>query len=208
MKKIESILEAIGNTPLLRLRNVPAHIQANIWMKLEFLNPSGSLKDRIALRMIEDAEKQGELQPGYTILESSTGNTGIALSFVGAMKGYKVIIYETTPGEVGQEKRRIMSGYGAEVCSLPPDELEYLTEKSISGYEVELPGRVKCLELEKKNPDYWWARQFANPSNVTAHHDTGREILLRYDDQVMQSIDLFPQAANLLTLAERSAEIQ
>ena len=109
MKQINSILEAIGNTPLLKRRHAPAHIQANIWMKLEYLNPSGSLKDRIALRMIEDAEKTGALKSGDTILESSTGNTGIALSFVGSLKGYKVIIYETTPGEVGQEKRKIIS---------------------------------------------------------------------------------------------------
>ncbi len=202
MKNIESILEAIGNTPLLRLRNVPSHIHANIWMKLEFLNPSGSLKDRIALRMIEDAEKRGELKPGYTILESSTGNTGIALSFVGAMKGYKVVIYETTPGEVGQEKRRIMSGYGAEVCSLPPDELEYLTEKSISGYEVELPGRVKCLELEKENPDYWWARQFANPSNVAAHNDTGLEILEQIGGQVDAFVASIGTGGTLVGVAE------
>lgn len=202
MKNIESILEAIGNTPLLRLRNVPSQIQASVWMKLEFLNPSGSLKDRIALRMIEDAERQGKLKPGYTILESSTGNTGIALSFVGAMKGYKVIIYETTPGEVGQEKRRIMSGYGAHVHSLPPDELEYLMEKSISGYEVELPGRVKCLELEKENPDYWWARQFANPSNVTAHHDTGREILQQIGGRIDAFVASIGTGGTLVGVAE------
>jgi cysteine synthase A len=186
LKIVHSILEMIGHTPLLKLK-MQGQSGINIWAKLEYLNPSGSLKDRIALRMIEDAEKNGKLKAGFTILESSTGNTGIALSFVGAMKGYKVVIYETTPGEVGEEKRKIMSGYGAEVRSLPPDELEYLTEKSVSGYEVELPGRVKCLELEQENPTYWWARQFANPSNVTAHHDTGREII----EQLEEPIDAF-----------------
>ena len=197
-----SLLEAIGNTPLLKMRNVSANMEANIWMKLEFLNPSGSLKDRIALKMIEDAEIQGKLKPGYTILESSTGNTGIALSLVGALKGYKVIIYETTPGEVGQEKRKIMSDYGADVRSLPPDELDYLTEKSISGYEVELPGRVKCLELEKENPTYWWARQFANPSNIAAHHDTGHEILEQLDAPVDAFVASMGTGGTLVGVAE------
>ncbi|MCX5909022.1 MAG: cysteine synthase family protein, partial [Deltaproteobacteria bacterium] len=144
----------------------------------------GSIKDRIARRMIEDAEQKGILKPGYTILESSTGNTGIALSFVGAVKGYRVIIYETTPGKIGAEKRKIMRGYGAEVRSLPPEELEKMRERSVSGAEVERPGRVKCLELERENPKFWWARQFSNPANIIAHHDTGREILEQLDGKV------------------------
>ncbi len=201
MKIVHSILEMIGHTPLLKLK-MQGQSGINIWAKLEYLNPSGSLKDRIALRMIEDAEKNGKLKAGFTILESSTGNTGIALSFVGAMKGYKVVIYETTPGEVGEEKRKIMSGYGAEVRSLPPDELEYLTEKSVSGYEVELPGRVKCLELEQENPTYWWARQFANPSNVTAHHDTGREITEQLEGPIDAFVASIGTGGTLMGVAE------
>lgn len=201
MKIVHSILEMIGHTPLLKLK-MQGQSGINIWAKLEYLNPSGSLKDRIALRMIEDAEKNGKLKAGFTILESSTGNTGIALSFVGAMKGYKVVIYETTPGEVGEEKRKIMSGYGAEVRSLPPDELEYLTEKSVSGYEVELPGRVKCLELEQENPTYWWARQFANPSNVTAHHETGREIIEQLEGPIDAFVASIGTGGTLMGVAE------
>jgi cysteine synthase A len=173
---IDSILSAVGNTPLLRLGGVSGEVDANIYLKLEYLNPSGSLKDRIAVRMIEDAEKEGNLAPGYTVVESSTGNTGTALSFVGTLKGYKVLIYETTPGKVGVEKVRIMTGYGAEVRSLPPKDINH-TDKAVFGYKVEMPGRQKCLELEQQYPAIWWARQFSNPSNAAAQADMAREIL-------------------------------
>jgi cysteine synthase len=185
--KEKTILDLIGHTPMLKLRKLAEKVPASVYVKLEYFNPSGSLKDRIALRMIEDAEKKGQLKPGGTILESSTGNTGIALSFVGTLKGYKVIIYETTPGKIGEEKRKIMRGYGAEVRSLPPEELQKMREKSVSGAEVERPGRVKCLELERQNPTYWWARQFSNPANVLAHHQTGKEIL----EQLNGKVDIF-----------------
>ena len=187
MKIIESVLDLIGNTPLLKIKKLCSNMQADVSVKLEYLNPSGSIKDRVALKMIKDAEKNGNLRPNYTILESSTGNTGIALSFVGALKGYRVIIYETTPGKVGAEKRKIMANYGAEILSIPPDELNYLKEKSVSGAEVERPGRMKCLELERINSNYWWARQFSNRSNVIAHHETAQEIL----NQTKGNIDVF-----------------
>lgn len=174
---VDSILSAIGNTPLLRLGRISEEAGGDIYLKIEYLNPSGSLKDRIALRMIEDAEKEGKLKPGYTIVESSTGNTGSALSFVGNVKGYKVLIYETTPGKVGAEKIKIMTGYGSEVRSLPPEELEHLTDQTVFGYQVEMPGRQKCLEMEQQDPTVWWARQFANPSNAAAQEDLAREVL-------------------------------
>ena len=180
----KSVLDLIGNTPMLKLSRLADHIPANILVKPEYLNPSGSLKDRIALKMIEDGEEKGLLKEGSTILESSTGNTGIALSFVGQVKGYKVIIYETTPGKIGAEKRKIMRSYGAEVRSLPPEEIEKMKEKSVAGAEVERPGRLKCLQLEKEHPDFWWARQFSNPANVLAHHKTGNEILAQTDGKV------------------------
>jgi cysteine synthase A len=142
------------------------------------------LKDRIALKMIEDAEAKGILNPRSSILESSTGNTGIALSFVGRQKGYQVIIYETTPGKIGAEKRKIMRSYGADVRSLPPEQLAKMKERSVAGAEVELPGRQMCLDLERADPRYWWARQFSNPANVLAHHETGREILEQTDGKV------------------------
>ena len=153
-------------------------------MKLEYLNPSGSMKDRIALKMIEEAEEKGELKPGDTIVESSTGNTGTSLSFVGTMKGYKVIIYETIPGKMGEEKRNIMKNYGAEVHVISPKELENIKDKSVSGAEIELPGRKICLELENEDETIWWARQFSNPYNVKAHNETAREILKQTNGKV------------------------
>jgi cysteine synthase A len=182
--KAKNILQMIGHTPLIKMGRLAEGLKANIFVKPEYVNPSGSLKDRIALKMIEDAEQKGFLKPGCTILESSTGNTGIAISFVGGIKGYKVIIYETTPGKIGEEKRKIMRGYGADVRSLPPEELAKMKEKSVAGAEVEKPGRQLCLELERSNPGYWWARQFSNPANVLAHHETGREILEQTDGKV------------------------
>jgi len=182
--KTKNILQIIGHTPLIKMGRLAEGLKANIFVKPEYVNPSGSLKDRIALKMIEDAEQKGFLKPGCTILESSTGNTGIAISFVGGIKGYKVIIYETTPGKIGEEKRKIMRGYGADVRSLPPEELAKMKEKSVAGAEVEKPGRQLCLELERSNPGYWWARQFSNPANVLAHHETGREILEQTDGKV------------------------
>lgn len=183
----KSVLDVIGHTPLVKLGRLAEDVKANCFVKLEYVNPSGSLKDRIALKMIQAAQDQGHLKPGHTILESSTGNTGIALSFVGNLKGYRVIIYETTPGKIGAEKRKIMRGYGADVHSLPPEELERMREKSVAGAEVERPGRLKCLELERTNPTFWWARQFSNPANVLAHHDTGKEIL----EQTEGKVDVF-----------------
>lgn len=187
MKIAESVLQAIGHTPMVKLGKMAEGIKANVLVKLEYVNPSGSLKDRIALKMILDAEEKGLLKPGYVILESSTGNTGIAFSFVGCLKGYQVIIYETTPGKIGAEKKKIMRSYGAEVRSLPPEELKRLREKSVAGAEVERPGRLKCLELERAHSNFWWARQFSNPANVMAHHETGKEIL----DQTDGKFDVF-----------------
>jgi cysteine synthase len=96
--RAKNILDTIGHTPLIKVDRLAERIRANIWVKLEYMNPSGSLKDRIAVKMIEEAEAKEILKPGFSILESSTGNTGIALSFVGCKKGYNVVIYETTPG--------------------------------------------------------------------------------------------------------------
>lgn len=184
MKVMNSVLEMIGNTPLVKLKEITEGIDANVMVKPEFLNPSGSLKDRIALTMIEEAEKTGKLKPGYTIIDGSTGNTGISLSLVGTMKGYKVAIY--MPEGVSEERTKIMRRYGAEVVLMSVEEEQDIKRrgKSIYGAEIEVPLRVKCLEEENKNPKVWWARQFSNPGNVLAHNQTGREILAQTDNKV------------------------
>jgi len=184
MKVVRNTLSLIGNTPMVRINRISEDVDANILAKLEYLNPSGSMKDRIALKMIEMAEEEGKLKPGFTIVESSTGNTGISLSYVGTMKGYNVVIYETIPGKVGEEKVKIMRNYGAEVNVITPKDLQSLKEKSVPGAEIELPGRRICLDLERNKQDIWWARQYSNPGNVKAHHETAGEILAQTDGSV------------------------
>ena len=190
-KKIhDSVLELIGNTPMVRLNNICADVTSEILVKLEYLNPSGSLKDRIALEMIEEAEKSGQIKPGATIIESSTGNTGFALSTIGRLKGYNVTIYETMPGKAGSEKEKMMKNVGAEVRLMEPEDTEGLKERSIAGSEVELPGRQLCLDDEKADSSVWWARQFSNETNVKSHHITAEEIL----DQTDGHVDVFVQS--------------
>ncbi len=133
--------------------------------------------------MIEDAEEKGFLKPGHIVLESSTGNTGIALSFVGCLKGYNVIIYETTPGKIGAKKRKIMRSYGADVRSLPPEELERMREKSVAGAEVEKPRRQMCLELRKPIRLLVGAA-IQQPGECLLIVETGREILEQTDGKV------------------------
>ncbi|HDL63800.1 MAG TPA: cysteine synthase family protein, partial [Proteobacteria bacterium] len=137
-----------------------------------------------------------------TIIESSTGNTGFALSTIGILKGYKVLIYETMPGKAGGEKMRMMHNVGAEVRLIEPDDIEGLQDRSIAGSEVELPGRQLCLDDEKAHPGVWWARQFSNEDNVRAHYRTAQEIL----DQTGGKIDIFIQSigtgGSLVAIAE------
>ena len=180
--KVNSILELIGNTPLVKLNKVVEPGSADLHVKPEYLNPSGSLKDRIAVEMIRDAEEKGLLKPGYTIIEASTGNTGTALSFVGTQLGYDVEIY--MPEGMTRERIRIMENYGAIVHELP---LASGSEGSIAGAEVEIDTRIKCLEVESSSDNVWWARQFSNPANTRAHVKTGREII----DQLVEKVDAF-----------------
>lgn len=199
MKTANSVLDLIGNTPMTRLNKLIRNAEENVLVKLEYLNPSGSVKDRIALMMIEQAEKDGILKPGYTIVESSTGNTGISLSFVGTLKGYKVLIYETIPGKMDKERIGIMKRYGAEVKLIRPELSEI---KEVPGAEVELPGRKICLDLEKNNPHVWWARQFSNPANVAAHNKTGKEILAQTDGKLDAFVAAIGTGGTLMGVAE------
>jgi len=172
LRVVESVLELIGNTPMVKLRRITEGLEAEVYVKLEYMNPSGSLKDRIALEMIRRAEEEGRLRPGYTIVEASTGNTGIALSMVGRALGYRVIIY--MPEGTTPERIRIMESFGAEVRLV---KLRGGPRDSLAGAEVEIPTREACLELERSNPRVWWARQFSNPANTSAHIKTWEEIL-------------------------------
>jgi len=157
-----SIHETIGKTPLIKLNNLTDENMADIYVKVEFFNPGGSVKDRPALYMIKDAEEKGVLKKGGTIIEPTSGNTGIALAMIGAAKGYKVII--VMPDTMSIERRKLMEGYGAELI---------LTEGKYG-----MQGAVdKAVELTEKY-GYFMPNQFSNPANVKAHYETtGVEIL-------------------------------
>lgn len=153
--KYNNILETIGNTPHVRLNKLFPNQE--VWIKLEKQNPGGSLKDRIALAMIEDAEKNGLLKPGGTIIEPSSGNTGVGVSFVGMMKGYKVIV--TMPESMSVERRKLISIYGAEVVLTPR--------------ELGMKGAIaKAEELKESTNNSWIPQQFNNLSNPQIHAAT------------------------------------
>ena len=161
----QNILELIGNTPLVKLTKVTAGIKATILAKLEFMNPGGSVKDRIAVYMIEKAIKNGLLKPGGTIIESTSGNTGIGLAMYAAVKGFKAIF--TIPDKMSQEKINLLKAFGAEVIvcptNVPPDSPE-------SYYEV-------AKKLAKETPNSYFVNQYHNEDNVEAHYmTTGPEI--------------------------------
>ncbi|MFV0225219.1 cysteine synthase A [Empedobacter falsenii] len=159
-----NILETIGNTPIIKLNKLfPNH---HVYIKIEKQNPGGSIKDRIALAMIEDAERAGILQPGGTIIEPTSGNTGIGLSFVAAVKGYKMII--TMPESMSIERRKIMEAYGAEFVLTPK--------------ELGMKGAIaKAQELAENIEGAWVPQQFENNSNPTIHYTTtAKEILVDF----------------------------
>ncbi|MBN1952564.1 MAG: cysteine synthase A [Bacteroidales bacterium] len=159
--KLNNILEAIGQTPHLKINKLFDH-DHEVWIKLERSNPGGSIKDRIALSMIEDAEKSGDLKEGYEIIEPTSGNTGVGLAMVAAVKNYKLTL--VMPESMSLERRKIMSAYGAEFILTP-------REKGMKG-AIE-----KAEELVKANSKAWMPSQFDNPSNPDVHAlTTAREI--------------------------------
>ncbi len=159
------ILKTIGWTPIVRLNKITRGINASVFAKLEFLNPAGSVKDRMALFIIEDAERRGLLKPGGTIVENSSGNTGAALAMLAAAKGYKCII--TMPDKMSDEKKNLMKAFGAKVVvtptDVPPDSPE-------SYYSV-------AKRIVKETPNSYYPDQYNNPRNIDSHYyTTGPEI--------------------------------
>ncbi|MDN3707084.1 cysteine synthase A [Myroides ceti] len=166
--KANNILELIGKTPIVKINTLYAAPDKEIWIKLERTNPGGSIKDRIALAMIEDAEKKGILKPGSVIIEPTSGNTGIGLSLVGAVKGYKVIL--VMPESMSIERRKLMEVYGAEFELTP-------REKGMKG-AIE-----KAQELVNTIENAWTPQQFENEANPEIHsHTTAQEILADFPD--------------------------
>ncbi|MGK5675294.1 cystathionine beta-synthase [Micromonospora sp. URMC 106] len=160
MRYYDNVVELIGNTPLVRLRNVTAGIQATVLAKVEYLNPGGSVKDRIALRMVEDAEKAGILQPGGTIVEPTSGNTGVGLALVAQLKGYRCVF--VCPDKVSQDKQDVLRAYGAEVVVCPT---AVAPEDPRSYYNV-------SDRLAREIPGAWKPNQYSNPANPRSHYET------------------------------------
>lgn len=163
----ESPLDLIGATPVVRLNRMVGDGSAEVWGKMESMNPGGSVKDRICLSMIEEAERDGRLRPGDTIIEPTSGNTGIGLAWIAAVKGYKLIL--TMPDTMSEERRSLLLAYGATLV---------LTPDSKGMHEA----IRKAEELLAANPDYYMPQQFNNPANPKAHRDTtARELLEQFD---------------------------
>ncbi|MFW7380386.1 MAG: cystathionine beta-synthase [Oligoflexus sp.] len=164
----DSILEAIGKTPMVRLHRVGSNLACNLYGKCEFLNPGGSIKDRIAYQMVVDAEKEGRIKPGDTLIEPTSGNTGIGLALAGAVRGYRVII--TMPEKMSREKQVVLEALGAEIIRTPTEAAWDAPESHIS----------IAKQLQKELPNAHILDQYGNPSNPQAHYaGTAQEI---YDD--------------------------
>ena len=165
----KSCLDLIGNTPVVRLNRIPGPNDAEVWGKLESMNPGGSVKDRICLSMIEAAEREGRLRPGDTIIEPTSGNTGIGLALVAAIKGYKLVL--TMPDTMSEERRSLLTAYGATLV-LTPD------TKGMHG------AIRKAEELLLEHPDYFMPQQFSNPANPEIHRRTTAQELLRQFERI------------------------
>ncbi|MDD6416289.1 MAG: cysteine synthase A [Lactobacillus porci] len=161
-KIYNSILDTIGHTPILKLNRVVPEDSADVYVKLEFFNPGGSIKDRIALAMVEKAEKEGKLKAGDTIIEPTSGNTGIGLAAVASAKGYHLII--TMPETMSDERKKLMRAYGAELILTPGSK--------------GMPGSIAKAEELVKEHGYFMPMQFENPANPEIHElTTGQEII-------------------------------
>lgn len=171
-KPVENITEIIGQTPVVKLRHQAGEDAAAIYVKLEYQNPGGSVKDRIALAMIEQAEKDGKIKPGDTIVEPTSGNTGIGLAFVCAAKGYKAVF--TMPETMSQERRNLLKAYGAELVLTP-------------GAEA-MKGAIKKAKELKEEHGYFEPQQFENPANPKIHElTTGPELVEQFEGRTIDA---------------------
>ncbi|GEP80494.1 cysteine synthase A [Staphylococcus carnosus] len=171
-KPVDNIVQIIGDTPVVKLRNVVPEDAADVYVKLEYQNPGGSVKDRIALAMIEKAEREGKIKPGDTIVEPTSGNTGIGLAFVAAAKGYKAVF--TMPETMSIERRNLLKAYGAEVVLTPGSEA--------------MKGAIKKAKELKEEYGYYEPQQFENPANPLVHElTTGPELIEQFEDRTIDA---------------------
>lgn len=183
MKIVENVLDLIGNTPLVEIKKLNKGGKARVFVKLESKNPGGSIKDRPALKMIEEAEKNGLITPETLIIEPTSGNTGVGLALVCAVKGYKLIL--TMPESMTLERRALLKAYGAELILTPK-------EKGMQG------AVDKALELAKENKNSFIPQQFNNPANPLSHElTTAQEIIKDTDGKVDIFVSAFGTAGTL-----------
>jgi cysteine synthase A len=209
LKVVNDIFGMIGNTPLIKLRKITEGLDANIFVKCEYVNPSGSTKDRIALKMVEGAEKEGCLRDGGTVIEVSSGNTGPALAFVGKVKGYGVRLHipsQWTESYNPENRVKLMRLFGADVKPIVVDEYHDLL-KELSGQQYVAAifglGMKRCYDLERENDSFWWADQMSNPNNVLAHKEgTGNEIIEQLDMKIDAFVASIGTGGTLLGVAE------
>ena len=191
----KNVTELVGNTPLMAVNNYKNKysIHAQLLVKLEYFNPAGSVKDRVALNMIEEAEKRGDLKDGSVIIEPTSGNTGIGLAAIANAKGYKVIL--TMPDSMSVERQKLLKAYGAEIV---------LTEGKLG-----MQGAVdKAIELKNKYPDSFIAGQFYNPDNPDAHYKTtGPEIWRDTDGKVDIVVACFGTGGTVSGVAKYLKEV-
>ena len=170
---LNNILEAIGNTPIVRLDKVGSELKCNLFAKCEYFNPGGSVKDRIGFRMIDEAEKSGQIKPGDTLIEPSSGSTGIGLALAAAVKGYKLII--TMPEKMSLEKEVVLEALGAKIIRTPT-EVSHDDPKSLFGV---------AKRLQKETPNSHILDQYSNNNNPDAHYNgTAQEILDDFGDNL------------------------
>ncbi|OAB43462.1 cysteine synthase A [Paenibacillus antarcticus] len=175
-KVVNNVTELIGGTPLVRLNRLSTEDSAEIYLKLEYQNPGSSVKDRIAISIVEEAEKDGSLKPGGTIVEATSGNTGIGLAMVAAAKGYKAVI--VMPETMSLERRNLLRAYGAELVLTPGSE-------GMNG------AVTKAEAIVKENPSYFMAEQFKNQANVKIHRETTGPEIVEAIDSIGGTLDAF-----------------
>jgi len=193
--RFQNILEAIGRTPLVRVNRMAKHLPCQVWAKCEFLNPGGSVKDRIGYNMVRVAEEQGRIRPGDTLIEPTSGNTGIGIALAGAVKGYRVII--TMPEKMSREKQVVLEALGAEIIRTPTEAPSHAPESHIG----------VALKLQKEIPNAHILDQYANAANPNAHyHGTGLEILEDLNGQVDMAVISAGTGGTITGVARRLKE--
>ena len=195
--KFNNILEAIGNTPLVKIQKITKHLDANIYGKCEFLNPGGSLKDRIGFNMVKKAQKDNLISPGDTLIEPTSGNTGVGIAMAGAVLGYSVII--VMPEKMSKEKAVTLSALGAKIIRTPTEAAWEDPESHIS----------VAKKLQKEIPRSYILDQYSNPANYMAHYEgTAEEILKDLDNKVDMIVVGAGTGGTLTGLARRVKEKQ